>query len=407
MITYSDALDILLSKVPLIPTEIVHLNEVLGRVCAQTIYSPEAMPSFTNSAMDGFAIQSKSLKDCSPTNPVYLSVVGSVAAGDAPISISTHINPACEIMTGAVVPDGFDAVIPIEAVTVIDNKKVIIQQTLVPGQNIRYPGEDIQINDLILSAGTIIEPQHIMILASLGITQIKVYRKIKIVILSTGNELVNIETKNLATGQIRNSNGIYLAHALQTPSVHAEFLGSFSDDLNTVKNIIMQLQNGQPAPDLIITTGAVSAGKWDFIPTLLSEINADILFHKVAIRPGKPILAARLSEHTYFFGLPGNPISTAVGLRFFVKPLLRSMQGRALEKTLHAKLKNPLNKKHNLHTFYKAHIQVNSLGELIVDILSGQESFKMKPLLTANCWAALCEAKEYHQHELIDVYEEI
>ncbi len=407
MITYSDALTLLLSNVPLVHTEIIHLNEVLGRVCAQTIYSHEAMPAFINSAMDGFAVQTENLKECSPTNPVYLSVIGSVAAGDAPISISTHINPACEIMTGAVVPEGFDAVIPIETVTVIDHEKIMVQQTLEPGQNIRYPGEDIQINDLILSQGTIIEPQHIMILASLGLTQIEVYRKIKIVILSTGNELVNIETKNLATGQIRNSNGIYLAHALQTPNIQAEFLGSFSDDLNTVKNIIMQLQNGQPAPDLIITTGAVSAGKWDFIPTLLSEINADILFHKVAIRPGKPILAARLSEQTYFFGLPGNPISTAVGLRFFVNPLLRSIQGQALEKPLHAKLKDPINKKHSLHTFYKAHSQISPSGELIVDILSGQESFKMKPLLTANCWAALSEAKEYQQHELIEIYQDI
>ncbi len=405
MITFNDAINILLSEVQLVATQTVNLYEAVGRVCAVTLTATEVIPAFANAAMDGFAIQTMTLKDCSPTNPVHLSVTSSIAAGDAaPASVLTLPGYVCEIMTGAVVPQGYDAVIPIEAVNVIDNQQIVINQTLQPGENIRYPGEDFLIGDQVLTKGSIIEPRHIMILASLGLTQITVYRPINVVILSTGNELVSVDTKQLAVGQIRNSNGIYAVSALRQLGVNAQFLGSFADDLATVKNKIVQLQNSQPAPDIIITTGAVSAGKWDFIPTLLRELQAHILFHKVAIRPGKPILAAKLSATTYFLGLPGNPISTAVGLRFFVDPLLRSLHGRELEKPVVAKLKAPIEKKHNLHTFYKAHTEVNQSGELIVEILSGQESFKMKPLLTANCWAALCAPKVYQQHELVEIY---
>lgn len=404
MITYQDALNILLSEVKLVNTQMVHLNEALGRVCAVSITAKEAIPAFANSAMDGFAVQTMALRDASPENPVHLSVIASVAAGDAPGSAPTLPEFACEIMTGAVVPQGYDAVIPIEAVSIMDSKHILIQQTLKPGENIRYPGEDFIIGDQVVSPGEIIEPKHIMILASLGLTKITVYRPINVVILSTGNELVSVDTAQLSMGQIRNSNGIYAAFTLQQQGVNAQFLGSFADDLTSVKNKIVMIQNSQPEPDIIISTGAVSAGKWDFIPTLLRELQVPILFHKVGIRPGKPILAAKLSDKTYFLGLPGNPIATAVGLRFFVDPLIRKMHGRTLEQTQVAKLKEPLYKKHGLYTFYKAHSRINQSGELIVEIVSGQESFKMKPLLSANCWAALGEAKEYQQHELVDIY---
>jgi molybdopterin molybdotransferase len=407
MITYHEAINILTSNVSLVNTEVVDISAAIGKICAQTITASEALPAFANSAMDGYAIQTKALTDCSPAKPVHLTVTTSIAAGDAAHVLPASIMDACEIMTGAIVPNGYDAVIPIETVKIISEKEIAISQLLEPGQNIRYPGEDFQINDMILTEGEVIEPRHIMILASFGITQIIVYRKLNVVILSTGNELVSVDTKQLTMGQVRNSNGIYTAQVLEQLGVSARFLGSFADNLTPVKDKIKQILLEEPAPDLVITTGAVSAGKWDFIPTLLNELQAEVLFHKVAIRPGKPILAAKLSKNTYFLGLPGNPISAAVGLRFFAMPLLRHMQGRIIEKTVPAKLNTPIQKKHDLLTFYKAFTHINQHGECMVDILPGQESFKMKPLLTANCWAVLDEKKEYQQHVLINIYQGI
>ncbi|MGA2654969.1 MAG: molybdopterin molybdotransferase MoeA [Gammaproteobacteria bacterium] len=404
MITYPEALNLLLADVPLAKTETVNLEHSLARTCAKSIFSTEAMPSFANSAMDGFAVQTKAVADCSAEKPVYLNVIATIAAGDAISHTPSCAFDTCEIMTGAIVPNGFDAVIPIEAIKIIDSNRIEINQIMKPGQNIRYPGEDFQINDLVLSKGQTIEPKHIMILASLGITEIEVYKPIKVVILSTGNELVSIDEKQLKLGQIRHSNGIYAEHLIKSLGYDATFIGCFADDFDLVKSEISKIVNSENKPDVIITTGAVSAGKWDFIPNLLRELHAEILFHKVAIRPGKPILAAKLSHDIYFLGLPGNPVSTAVGLRFFAIPLLGKLSNKPCDKIISAKLKSSIQKKHDLHTFYKAYFEINSEGECTVDILSGQESFKMQPLLAANCWAILQEQKDYQQHELVKVY---
>ena len=154
MITFNDAINILLSEVQLVATQTVNLYEAVGRVCAVTLTATEVIPAFANAAMDGFAIQTRTLKDCSPTNPVHLSVTSSIAAGDAaPASVLTLPGYVCEIMTGTVVPQGYDAVIPIEAVNVIDNQQIVINQTLQPGENIRYPGEDFLIGDQVLTKG--------------------------------------------------------------------------------------------------------------------------------------------------------------------------------------------------------------------------------------------------------------
>ena len=137
----------------------------------------------------------------------------------------------------------------------------------------------------------------------------------------------------------------------------------------------------------MVTTGGVSAGRMDFVPRALELMGADILFHRVAIRPGKPILFAWLHDGTWFFGLPGNPIAVAVGLRFFVAPAIRILQGRPPEEFRMARLRETLHKKHGMTFFAKAHLATNGAGQLEVRILPGQESFKIKPLMEADCWA--------------------
>lgn len=412
MITYHDAINNLLSNAPILNDEFIDLDHSLGRVCSQTILSREELPSFANSAMDGFAVQAEITQRCSNLNPLHLPVADTIAAGDRlKKNVIPPIECAYEIMTGAPVPTEYNSVIPVESITFADNKQdgyrqIVVHEPTQPGRNIRYPGEDFRIGDVVISQGTVIAPSHIMALSSLGITQLNVFHQPKITILSTGNELVPIDTAHLEVGQIRHSNGIYLCNALRSQGISADFLGCFSDDPDILESQLYQLLNATDPPDIIITTGAVSAGKWDFIPTLVQKLKMEILFHKVAIRPGKPILAARWLDKSYFFGLPGNPISCTVGLRFFVYPLLRKLRAMTPEKPLTAKLTDAVTKKPGLHTFCKAIYESDDSGQLKVNLLKDQESFKIKPLLAMNCWAVLDGSRsDYQANDLINIYE--
>ena len=190
---------------------------------------------------------------------------------------------------------------------------------------------------------------------------------------------------------IHDSNGPYLEAAIS--SIRAESAGVYRTG-DSADELIALVESLQDKADVILTTGGVSAGRMDFVPMALEQLGADILFHRVAIRPGKPILFARLPNGTYVFGLPGNPIAVAVGLRFFVIPALRQLQGLPAEKYLTARLKAPAGKKKGLRFFGKAQAMSNADGQLEVELLPGQESFKISPLMTANCWLIIDEDSE-------------
>lgn len=392
MIPYPNAIELLLSAcTQTLPTEKVSLEDSVGRVAAQTVLSHLQVPHFANSAMDGFAVISEQTLQADRTHPIHLPVMGSIVAGD-PIVMHPAPLGAWEIMTGAPVPLGFDAVVKIEDIELKRDssgniESITIWAPLHEGENFRDAGEDFQIGDSVIEAGTLLGPEHILALASLGHAEVEVRKKPRVALLATGKELVAVGNP-LEPGQIWNSTAPFLMTSLKKLGAEPEYFGIQADDPRIfLESLDRALET---RPDLVLTTGAVSVGKHDFVAEALKERGVKLLFSKVAIRPGKPILLGTLQNGPVFFGLPGNPISTAIGLRFFIEPYLRNLLGRPREIPKRAKLMNDSSKPLGLRAFYKAKIDWTSETPRAL-ILPGQSSFMVSPLLKANAWAVLPE----------------
>lgn len=389
MKSYADALAQVLSAArearPL-AVERLPLRQAAGRVLAEAVRAAEGLPSFDNSAMDGYAV-------VAAATPGEFEVAATLLAGDAPAPVGTGAR-ACEIMTGAPMPLGpWDAVVRVEDVAVERDAsgrpvRVRVLSKVGAGDHVRRAGSDVRAGDPILPAGTRVTPHHILALAALGIAEVPVRRRPRAAVLSTGRELVGCDTPVLRPGMIRNSTGPFLEAALRT-GYGAEILdlGICPDDAETFEGAVRQALDA--GADLMITTGAVSMGKHDFVAEALGSMGARILFHRLAIRPGKPVLFARLSGTggCAFFGLPGNPVSTAVGLRFLAGPYLRAVQGEPEEAPERLRLLENVLKPEGLRCFFKARRQ----GARVV-ALAGQESYRVAPLLEANAWVVLPES---------------
>lgn len=402
MIAYELAIEKILSQVERLSDQSLPIADSLGFVAAQDIICDCRISPFDNSAMDGFAVRYQDLQN----GMVELDVVGSSFAGDM---ISQGTEGAWEIMTGAGIPDGFDTVIKIEDVSILsadDNgrpERIKIDQTDAPlGNNIRKAGQDFGLGDVVIVAGQKINAAHISALATIGVAEILVRKKPTIAVISTGKEIVDDATIPLQSGQIRNSNGPYLLATLRDMGFDANYAGTIKDEIEDYEACLNRLIG---AYDIIISTGAVSMGRHDFIPESLGKLGAEVIFHKSKIRPGKPILFAKFkTQKSYYFGLPGNPISASVGLRFFVSNLIDALQGLPQELPIKAKLTHDNIKDHSFKMFNKAFATFDG-GDLKVDILQGQESFKIKPLLTANCWAVFDEGQHKTQAgDLVNIY---
>lgn len=406
MIQFSEAQNLIfkLARQFILETETIPLEEADGRVVSEDIFSPEFVPSFDNSAMDGFALCSKDTLKASALNPVELSVVSMIAAGDE-IPLETSRKPidkitlagAVEIMTGAPMPEYFDSVIKIEDTLPIVGAhgktiKIAIQSGVPVGNNVRKKGQDYQIGQIVIKKATKLRPDGLMALASLGIDTLQVFKNPKVAILSTGKELVPFETKTLKPGKIRNSTGIYLKSALAHLGASVTEHETMMDEPEVFKSKVQYLLNENI--DLLVTTGAVSMGKFDFIVSSLQDLDAEILFHKVAIRPGKPILLAQVCRPgrnpLVIFGMPGNPVSSVVGLRFFLAPFLREISGQTEEQPLRIKLSQTTPKPRGLQCFFKARLETHD-NNLAVRPLSGQASFMVSPLVHANAWVLFPE----------------
>ncbi len=387
MIQYDEALAFIKAAAEDLKAETLPIAKAQGYISAEAVYSQVKLPSFDNSAMDGFALRACDTQLASLSTPVSFKIVTTIAAGDAPQQRKFLPETTCEIMTGAMLPTGLDAVVRIEDVT-IEGDTVHLRKPLKPGENIRYAGEDFDQGSLIMQKGSLIQPEQIMALAALGVTTVQVIKKPIVRVITTGSELVHTSNHPLESGKIYNSNGAYLDALFQKMGVDDYQSHAVPDDAQVfIQRMKAEMEGSSPA-DLIITTGGVSAGKWDFVPEALKHLGAEIIFHKVNIRPGKPILFAKLGK-TCIFALPGNPVSMTVGYRFFIEPLLCAMQGLPAEKPIQALLTSATTKKTGMRHFWKARLSFTKTGQAEVEILSGQESFKINPLLKANAWVIL------------------
>lgn len=390
MIGYPEALQIVLQHAPSRQTEKLPLLSALGKISAVDIKSAMNIPSFRNSAMDGFAVRRADIVSATAECPVTLPVAGAIAAGD--IGGNEETASAVQIMTGAMVPDAFDAVIPVEE-AVVANNAVTVKRAAKSHENIRFPGEDVRLDQTVLHCGDVITAERIMLLAALGIAELEVHRSPALHIVSTGKEITDDTFSPLPEGKIYNSNAPYLMARCKEEGLPAHYEGIIADDALQFEACVRAF----PAGSIIITTGAVSKGALDFIPESLEKLGAKTLFHRVNIRPGKPVLFATLLNGSRFFGLPGNPISAAVGFRFFVLPLIRELQRLPAEQPLMARLENGFTKKGRFRQFLKATLRINAGGELTVAVSSGQESFKISPMAESNAWAMLEEDRLEHK----------
>lgn len=392
MIDYDDALKRLLDAAAPLDVETVDARDAIGRVLASPLRSAENLPPFDNSAMDGFALACGAHVVPAGTE---LDVAGMRAAGDERI---TADGAAWEIMTGAPVPDGLDAIVPVEQVQVLDAtdgvvRRIRLHSDVAPGQHVRRAGEDVRAGDVLADAGTLVDAALHMLCAATGVARVDVHRRPRVALVNTGRELVDDPGQPLDAGRIRNSNGPFLATRVRAAGADVVAAATIGDDIDA----FLATLDAAPAADVIVSTGAVSMGRFDFIPAALERVGARTLFHKVRIRPGKPILAAVLPSGALFFGLPGNPASTAVGLRFFVEPVIRRMLGLPPEADIRLPLAAAYTKRVPLRMHLKARVRLDADARAVVDILGGQESFRIRPLLEANAWAVIdadCDALE-------------
>ena len=388
MISYMQALQRLLEHAAVLPGECCPLNQALGRVTAHAVHSPLALPSFDHAAMDGYALR---VREGLAAGSEY-AVQGSQAAGDR---ACVAAGEACEIMTGARLPAGLDSVIAVESTERLalhadgTPARIRLLQALDVGHNIRYAGSDVALGSQALAAGTRIDAAHVMLLAALGIGVLDVVRRPRIAIICTGKELQAEGWLPLDADRIYNSNGPYLVAALGEAGAQVLSCVTVDDTAVTYADALQQaLDTGA---DMVISTGAVSKGRYDFVPDLLQRLGAALLFHGVAIRPGKPLLCARLAHGPLVFALPGTPMAVAAAMRFFVAPVLRAMAGQAGEPSLHAVLDTPQHPKPDLRHFLRASLHLGDDGRLHARVLRQQQPFRIHPFAKSSAWVVLPE----------------
>ena len=386
MISYEEALKIITSKSGTPKLQQVPLMQALGKIAAEDITSPIQVPSFRNSAMDGFAVCALQLASAGEKSPVTLKIQTAIAAGD--VASTGQTETAAQIMTGAIVPEPYDAIVPVELVT-MSGDTVTFTRPAHMGDHVRLPGEDVTKGQSVLRRGETITPETIMLLSSLGIVEVATTHTPKLHILSTGNEITDDYATQLQGTQIYNSNVPYLLAVAKQQGLDAQYEGIVRDDPALFERKIAAIKE----PAILISTGAVSKGVWDFIPESLKNMGATIHFHRVNIRPGKPVLFASLPNGSFYFGLPGNPISAAIGFTFFVMPLVRALQGLPDAPPLMATLENSFTKKGDFRQFLKASVWIDETGCLRAQISDGQESFKISPMAANNAWVVLEEGK--------------
>jgi molybdopterin molybdotransferase len=327
MLSVNEAQQAILSKIKRLEPETVSLLEAQGRVLAEAVSAETDLPPFDNSAMDGYAVRVDDLAGAAPDRPVRLSVIADIPAGH-PTSVEINAGTTARITTGAMLPRGADAVVPVEdtddgargASELL--KSVAIYHTPQRGAHVRSIGSDVQYGEQVLSAGLLIRPAEIALMSAVGYSRVKVYRRPRVALLATGDELVTPEQQP-GPGQIRNVNE-YSTAALVMRYGGVPLLLGIARDRTAEVAAKLEEAIGQGA-DLIVASAGVSVGAYDVVKDAV-QAHGSIDLWKVRMRPGKPI-AFGFYRHAPFFGLPGNPVSAMMTFEQFVRPVLRIMSG--------------------------------------------------------------------------------
>lgn len=371
---------------PLLPTR-HQLADSLGCVLAEDVRSPEAVPAFANSAMDGFAVRSAD----TDAVPATLRQVATVLAGDDP-AVAVGPGEAVRIMTGAPLPAGADGVCMVELTRPGPDGTIVIEERVLPGQHVRSPGDDVGAGQLVFPAGTAITPAHLGVLTSIGCADVLVHPRPRVAVLSTGNELVT-GTGPLPRGKIRDTNRPALLATLAADGFVASDLGVVADDEDDVRRAFADAASHH---DVVVTSGGVSVGDRDVVRLVLESLGGpDVRWMQVAIKPAKPLAFGRLGpSRTPLFGLPGNPVSALVSYELFVRPALRALAGhRNLDRpVLQAVATEHLQRSPDgkLH-LVRVRASAGADGRLRVAPTSGQGSHQLRAMADANALALLAD----------------
>ncbi|MBB1286595.1 molybdopterin molybdotransferase MoeA [Flavisolibacter sp. BT320] len=389
MIFVREALERIQSNVRLLSPIAVPLRKARGLVLAEDVFAGIAIPAFNQSAMDGYAFR---FADFVQSNELLIS--HEVAAGD-PAKHQVAAQQAVRVFTGAAIPAGLDTVVIQEKTEVQNNRLKITDNSLVQGRNVRLVGSEIKKGDLALAKETLLTPAAVGFLASLGVTQVSVFPNPVVHIIVTGNELQQ-PGRQFQAGQVYESNGEMLRAALDQLHIVSSTVTHVRDDKNVIATL---LRTALASADLILLTGGVSAGDYDFVVQAAEECGVEKLFHKVAQRPGKPLYAGS-KEGKMVFGLPGNPASVLTCFYNYVVASIEACTGRkALLERRQLPLLSAFSKKIALTQFLKASASPNG-----VTPLGAQESFRLSTFSVANCLIVLPEeARDYREGDMVDV----
>jgi molybdenum cofactor synthesis domain-containing protein len=379
MISVAEAIQIIRQQTHTLPVEQVSLRDALGRVLAQDIVADSDLPPFDRSQMDGYAVRAVDAQAA----PVRLRIVGESAAGRGWHN-QLEEGQAVRIMTGAPVPEGADSVQQVElAHELKDGTVVELLENVEAGKSIVRRGAEIQAGETVLTAGTMINAAMMAVLAAFGYATVNVFRRPRVAVLATGTELVSVDQKP-GQDQIRDSNNYSIAAYAELAGATIERLPLTGDETSLLKN---QIAKAAESCDLLVTSGGVSMGVYDVTKAALRELDAELFFERVALRPGKPTVFARLSTGTLAFGLPGNPVSVAVTFNLFARTSLLGMQG-ATEPALKretAVLARKVKGNADRESYLPVQLTTNDDGELIAFPLKwgGSSDFVAFALTTA------------------------
>ena len=402
MNSYKAAINKLNNNPLKIGDELVSIKDALNRISSKEVAAQSDYPADDNTAFDGFAVNSKETKN----KAQKFKIIKTIAAGENPYIKKVPKLSCIEVMTGAIIKKPFDTIIPIEDIEFVPNKKnakyIIVSKKIKKSEFIRPKGSDYKKGNKIIKKGELINPAHILSLKTLGIEKVLVKKKVNITFYPSGNELS--DNKKIPSWKIRNSNTIYLNSLIKSLPVNFKVQKIIRDkDQKLFKNqLSKQLKSNT---DIVITSGAVSKGKFDFIPSVINQFKLKNHFKGVAIRPGKPVMFAKFNNNKCFFGLPGNPISSVACFRFFVIPLLFKSLGLKIEKPIYAKLKNKFSKKKKFTRFIKGKLTFDKLGTAQFEVFKGQESYKIEPFVKSNAWGVFKDGiSSFNKGNLIECY---
>ncbi len=388
MIPFQQALEIVISKTEKLRSEVMSIKQALGYAIAKPVVALEDHPLYDLSAIDGYAVNHSDIDSASDDNPVELKVIAKIPAGDHH-KIRMQPGTSALVMTGAILPEGSNAVVPMQYV-LTDNERIKIKRRVESGENVRYKGSELRQGDGVLEVGKNITPGTIAMLAALGYPSVHVHNKPRVAVVTTGDELVDISQPAVG-GKVRDSNAFFLAAALQKAGVESHMIERVPDE---AKLLLYAVSKSIESADIIIVTGGVSVAEYNVMGPIFSQLGVEQHFWEISITPDKPVFFGTLGNKIVF-GLPGNPV--VVGLLFYelVLPAILTMMGRRAVylQRVSAVLESTLTKPPGRLEFIRGYISWIGDSWSVVPFLK-QEYHMMSTFAKANCIIVFPESKE-------------